>query len=73
MYAEIRDLVYSRDRIMKRYNTSANRIQRQLTIHFPEHLGLYTKFDATSGLAVLEKTPLPKGVIAFGISGIWKI
>ena len=27
IYAEIRDLVYNRDRIMKQYNISANRIQ----------------------------------------------
>lgn len=60
VYAEIRDLVYSRDRIMKQYNISANRIQKWLAIHFPEYLGLYTRFDATSGLAVLEKAPLTK-------------
>lgn len=28
IYAEIRDLVYNRDRILKQYNISANRIQR---------------------------------------------
>jgi len=72
IYAEIRDLVYSRDRIIKQHNISANRIQRWLAIHFPEYLGLYTRFDATSGLAVLEKAPLPKDVIALGVSGIRK-
>ena len=73
IYAEIRDLVYSRDRIMKQHNISANRIQRWLAIHFPEYLGLYTRFDAISGLAVLEKAPLPKEVIALGVNGIRKI
>lgn len=73
IYAEIRDLVYSRDRIMKQHNISANRIQRWLAIHFPEYLGLYTRFDAISGLAVLEKAPLPKDVIALGVNGIRKI
>ena len=34
----IRDLVYSRDRIIKQHNISANRIQRWLAIHFPETL-----------------------------------
>lgn len=58
----IRDLVYSRDRIIKQHNISANRIQRWLAIHFPEYLGLYTRFDAISGLAVLEKAPLPKDI-----------
>ena len=73
IYAEIRDLVYSRDRIMKQHNISANRIQRWLAIHFPEYLGIYTRFDATSGLAVLEQAPLPKDIISLGVSGIRKI
>lgn len=73
VYAEIRDLVYSRDRIMKQHNISANRIQRWLSIHFPEYLGIYTRFDAASGLAILEKAPLPKEIIALGVSGIRKI
>ncbi len=73
IYAEIRDLVYSRDRIMKQHNISANRIQRWLAIHFPEYLGLYTRFDAASGLAVLEKAPLPKDIIALGVEGVRKI
>ena len=73
IYAEIRDLVYSRDRIMKQHNVSANRIQRWLSIHFPEYLGIYKRFDAASGLAVLEQAPLPKDIIALGVSGIRKI
>lgn len=73
IYAEIRDLVYSRDRIIKQHNIAANRIQRWLSIHFPEYLGLYTRFDAASGLAVLEKAPFPKEIIALGVDGIRKI
>ena len=73
IYAEIRDLVYSRDRIVKQHNISANRIQRWLAIHFPEYMGIYTRFDASSGLAVLEKAPLPKDVIALGVNGIRKL
>ena len=73
IYAEIRDLVYSRDRIVKQHNISANRIQRWLAIHFPGYLGVYTRFDAASGLAVLEKAPLPKDVITLGVEGIRKI
>ena len=40
IYAEIRDLVYSRDRIMKQHNISANRIQRWLAIPFPGISGI---------------------------------
>ena len=73
IYAEISDLVYSRDRIMKQHNISMNRIQRWLAIHFLEYLGLYTRFDAASGLAVLEKAPLLKDIIALGVNRIRKI
>ena len=72
-YAEIRDLVYCRDRLVKQQNISANRIQRWLAIHFSKYLWIYTRFDAASGLAVLEKAHLPKDVIALGVSGIRKI
>lgn len=73
IYAEIRDLVYSCNRIMRQYNISANRIQRWLEIHFPEYLGLYSRFDVSSGLTVLEKAPLPRYIIALGVNGIRKI
>ena len=75
IYAEIRDLVYSRDRIMKQHNISANRIQRWLAIHFPEYLGLYKRYDAVCGLMILEKAPLPQDIITLGVDGvkqIWK-
>lgn len=73
IYAEIRDLVYSRDRIVKQHNISANRIQRWLAIHFPEYLDVYTKFDAKSGFEVLKRAPLPKDIVALGVGGIRKI
>ena len=60
IYAEIRDLEYSRDRIIKQHNISANRIQRWLAIHFPEYLGVYKAFNSVSGLLVLEAAPLPE-------------
>lgn len=73
IYAEIRDLIYSCDRLMKQYNISANRIQRWLAIHFPKYLGSYTRFGVTSGLAVLEKIPLLKDIIALGANGSRKV
>ncbi len=73
VYVEIRDLVYSRDRIVKQHNIFVNRIQLWFAIHFPEYLGIYTRFDYKSGLTVLEKAPLPKDVITLGIDGIRKI
>lgn len=73
IYAEIRDLVYSHDRIVKQHNISANRIQRWLAIHFPEYLGVYTKLDSKSGFKVLKKAPLPKDIVALAVGGIRKM
>ncbi len=73
IYAEIRELVYSRDRIIKQHNICANRIQRWLAIHFPEYLGLYTRFDAASGMVILEKAPLPEDIVSLGVEGVRKI
>ena len=72
IYAEIKDLVYSRDRIVKQHNISANRIQKRFAIHIPEHMGLYIRFDAKSGVAVLEKIPLPKNIKALWVEGYEK-
>ena len=55
IYAEIRDLVYSRDRIMKTAQHICKQDPEMDCNTFPEYLGLYTRFDAISGLAVLEK------------------
>ena len=40
---------------------------------FPGIPGSYTKYDATSGLAVLERAPLPTDVIALGAERTRKI
>lgn len=75
IYADLREVVSSRDRILKEHNASANRIQRWLKIYFPEYLTVYKKFDAESGLQVLEEAPLPKDIIALGvdkINHIWR-
>ena len=44
IYAEIREVTSSRDRIMKELNAASNRIQRWLKIYFPEYLTVYKKF-----------------------------
>ena len=52
IYAELREVVSSRDRILKEHNAAANRIQRWLKIYFPEYLDVYKRFDAESGFLV---------------------
>ncbi len=73
IYAELREAVSSRDRIVKELNTASNRIQRWLKIYFPEYLGVYKVFDSQSGLMVLDVAPLPEDVIRLGADGINKI
>ncbi len=75
LYADLREAVATRDRIVKELNVISNRIQRWLKIYFPEYLKVYKTFDSISGLAVLEQAPLPEDVIRLGadkIIGIWR-
>ena len=73
VYADLREAVSSRDRIQKEENAAANRIQRWLKIYFPEYLKVYRKFDAESGMQVLEQAPLPEDIIKLGAEGINRI
>jgi len=73
IYADLREAVSSRDRIVKELNATSNRIQRWLKIYFPEYLGIYKKFDSDSGLMVLEEAPLPEDVIRLGEEGVNQI
>ena len=73
IYAEIREVTSSRDRIMKELNAASNRIQRWLKIYFPEYLTVYKKFDTTTGMMILEEVSLPTMVTALGVDNIIKI
>jgi transposase len=73
VYAELRQAVSSRDRIIKEQNALTNRIKRWLKIYFPEYLKVYTKFSAESGLLLLEKAPLPAEIVELGVDGVTQI
>ena len=70
IYAELREAMSVRDQIVKALNAAANRIQRWLTIYFPEYLKVYKVFDSVSGLTVLRQAPLPEDVVKLGADGI---
>ena len=70
IYAELREGMISRDRIVKELNTVKNRIKRWLTIYFPEYLTVYRNYCAESGLSVLETAPLAQDVKELGAEGI---
>ena len=73
VYAELRQAISSRDRIVKEQNALTNRIKRWLKIYFPEYLKVYTKFSAESGLLLLEKAPMPAEILELGVDGITQI
>ena len=70
IYAELREAVSSRERIVKELNAITNRIKRWLKIYFPEYLVVYKNFSAESGLTVLESVPLPQDIIQLGPEGV---
>lgn len=70
IYADLREAVSSRDRIVKELNAITNRIKRWLKIYFPEYLVVYKNFSAESGLTVLESAPLPRDILQLGPEGV---
>lgn len=75
VYAELREAVSSRDRIVKEQGSCANRIKRWLKIYFPEYLKVYRNAFSESGMTVLETAPLPQDIIhlgAEGVNGLWR-
>ncbi len=73
IYADLRQAVSSRNRIVKELNALTNRIQRWLQIYFPEFLKVYGKFSAESALLVLETVPYPADILALGAEGVNQI
>lgn len=70
IYADLREAVSSRERIVKELNAITNRIKRWLKIYFPEYLVVYKNFSAESGLTVLEAVPLPQDIVQLGPEGV---
>ena len=70
IYADLREAVSSRERIVKELNAITNRIKRWLKIYFPEYLVVYKNFSAESGLTVLEMVPLPQDIVQLGPEGV---
>ena len=73
IYADLREAVSSRDRIVKELNAITNRIKRWLKIYFPEYLEVYRNFSVESGLTVLEAAPLPQDITQMGPEGVNKL
>lgn len=70
VYAELRIMMDLRLRVCKDLNQIKNRVQRWLSIYFPEFVKVYCKIDTVSGLLVLEKVPMPEDILALGAAGL---
>lgn len=70
VYAELRIVMDCRLRICKDLNQIKNRIQRWISIYFPEFVKEYCKIDTASGLIVLETAPLPEDILTLGAAGV---
>lgn len=70
VYADLRSVMECRRRVCKELNQIKNRIQRWLSIYFPEFVKVYCKIDTVSGLIVLENAPLPKDILSLGAAGL---
>lgn len=75
VYAEIRNAVVERERIVAELSACENRVIRWFDIHFPEYRDVYGSFDAESSLLLLKQAALPEDILEMGaekINQIWR-
>ena len=73
IYAELRTASNRRFTIVEEQTRAKNRIQRWVSVYFPEYKGIYTLIDAKGGLAVLKKASTPDEIVKLGVDGIVQI
>ena len=75
VYADLRTASNMRFQIQSDLTRLSNRIQRWLSIYFPEHKEVYGSFNAVSSLMILKEAALPEDIISLGseaINQIWR-
>ena len=75
VFAELRTLSNLRFDISKDLIRLSNKIQRWISIYFPEYKNLYSRFDAKSSLILLKEAALPEDIISLGadkINQLWR-
>ena len=73
IYAELRTASNRRFTIVEEQTRAKNRIQRWVSVYFPEYKGIYTLIDAKGGLAVLKEAAIPDEIVKLGVDGIIQI
>ena len=75
IYADLRNLNNLRLRNTEEKTRCINRLERWLSIHFPEFNTVFKDVCCSAGLLLLEQAPLPEDVVklrAEGVNEIWR-
>ena len=73
VYAELRNASNRRFVLVEEQTRAKNRLQKWVTVYFPEYKGIYTHIDAKGGLLVLKQAPTLEEIVRLGVEGIIKI
>lgn len=73
VYAELRNASNRRFVLVEEQTRAKNRLQKWITVYFPEFKGIYTHIDAKGGLLVLKKAATPEEIVRLGVDGINQI
>lgn len=75
IYAELREAMVQRERIVIQVIRIKNQVQNWLDRFFPEYLTVFKDWEGKTSLSTLENFPLPEDILARGVTGIipqWK-
>lgn len=70
IYSEIRIVMETRWQIVKQMNTIRNRVQRWLSIYFPEFKTVFGDWEGIAALIVLKEFPTPARILEKGVEEI---
>jgi transposase len=74
-YSELRNAMDTRGRLIKELTEIKNRVDRWLSIYFPEFKDVFSDWEGMAAIMVLKEFPLPSSILDKGVEGIvsrWK-
>jgi RNA processing factor Prp31 len=70
IYSELRNAMETRWRLVKQLNVIRNRVQRWLSIYFPEFSRVFGDWEGKAALMTLKEFSTPQKVLENGVEGI---
>lgn len=70
VYGDLRLAMQSRWQIVKQLNAVRNRVQRWLSIYFPEFKEVFSSWEGKAALTLLQEMPTPERIVAQGTTVI---